>query len=236
MPEADKDAAPAANTATRTARQQRRRDRSREEILDAARKVLLSKGLSGMTLEAVAREAGMSKTGLYYYFASKDALAFELVYAALEGHALAVSSAVSEGGDGGEALGAIVRETVRSFAPNMDDFRLAFVVGQLTTAGGVAISAEQFARIRPLNDLILGGASTLLANEREHDTSGPAVEPRLLAFLAYLSAIGLLTMKGLVEAQGDPLLYSDEQLIEGFAKVFERAAKGQTPEPSAPAP
>jgi AcrR family transcriptional regulator len=226
MPEADKDAAPAASTATRTARQQRRRDRSREEILDAARKVLLSKGLSGMTLEAVAREAGMSKTGLYYYFASKDALAFELVYAALEGHAVAVNSAVDSRGNGGEALGAIVRETVHTFAPNMDDFRLAFIVGQLTTAGGVEMSAEQFERIRPLNDLVLGSASTLLAKEREHDGAGPAVEPRLLAFLAYLSAIGLLTMKGLVEAQGDPLLYSDEQLIGGFAKVFARAAKG----------
>lgn len=226
MPEADKRAAPAASTATRTARQQRRRDRSREEILDAARKVLMQKGLSGMTLEAVAREAGMSKTGLYYYFASKDALAFELVYSALEGHATAVSTAVDSSSDGGEALGAIVRETVHTFAPNMDDFRLAFMTGQVATSGRVEISAEQFARIRPLNDLTLGGASTLLAKDREHGKSGPAVEPRLLAFLAYLSAIGLLTMKGMVEAQGDPLLYSDEQLIEGFARVFERAAKG----------
>ena len=226
MTTADKDPAPAASTAGRSARQQRRRDRSREEILEAARTVLLNKGLSGMTLEAVAREAGMSKTGLYYYFASKDALAFELVFAALEGHATAVSTAVAGSSAGGEALGAIVRETVNTFAPKMDDFRLAFLLGQVTTSGGVEISAEQFARIRPLNDLTLGGASTLLAKDREHGKSGAAVEPRLLAFLAYLSAIGLLTMKGMVEAQGDPLLYSDEQLIEGFAKVFAKAAKG----------
>ena len=226
MPKADKGTAPAASTATRSARQQRRRDRSREEILDAARKVLLSKGLPGMTLEAVAREAGMSKTGLYYYFASKDALAFELVYAALEGHAQAVSTAVAGSGDGGEALGAIVRETVHTFAPNMDDFRLAFMTGQVATSGGVNLSAAQFARIRPLNDLTLGGASTLLAKERQDGKPGAAVEPRLLAFLAYLSAIGLLTMKGMVESQGDPLRYSDEQIIEGFARVFARAAKG----------
>lgn len=231
MPAADKGDAPAAkpsasSTATRSARQQRRRDRSREEILEAARKVLAVKGLAGMTLDAVAREAGMSKTGLYYYFASKDALAFELVYAALEGHAQAVSTAVAGSGDGGAALGAIVRETVQTFAPNMDDFRLAFLLGQVTTVGGVAISAEQFSRIRPLNDLTLGGTSALLAKERKAGEPGAAVEPRLLAFLAYLSAIGLLTMKGMVESQGDPLRYSDAQLIEGFAKVFARAAKG----------
>jgi hypothetical protein len=45
-----------------------------------------------------------------------------------------------------------------------------------------------------------------------------------MAFLAHLAAIGLLTMKGMVESLGDPLRYSDEQLIEGFARVFEAAA------------
>jgi AcrR family transcriptional regulator len=226
MTAADKETAPDAGTTGRSARQQRRRDRSREEILEAARTVLLQKGLAGMTLDAVAREAGMSKTGLYYYFASKDALAFELVFSALEGHAHAVSSAVEESRDGGEALGAIVRETVSTFAPNMDDFRLAFMLGQVTTSGGVDISDEQFARIRPLNELTLAGASKLLAGEQQGKAGGAGVEPRLLAFLAYLSAIGLLTMKGMVEAQGDPLRYTDEQLIEGFAKVFANAAKG----------
>jgi hypothetical protein len=45
-----------------------------------------------------------------------------------------------------------------------------------------------------------------------------------MAFLASVAAIGLLTMKGMVESVGDPLLYSDEQLIEGLARVFEAAA------------
>ena len=46
-----------------------------------------------------------------------------------------------------------------------------------------------------------------------------------MAFLAYLAAVGLLTMKGMVESLDDPLLYSDEQLIEGFARIFEAAAE-----------
>ena len=45
-----------------------------------------------------------------------------------------------------------------------------------------------------------------------------------MAFLAYLAAIGLLTMKGVVESLEDPLVYSDDQLIKGFARVFEAAA------------
>ncbi len=141
--------------ASRAARQQRRRDRSREEILVAARKVLLENGVGAMTLEAVAKEAGMSKTGLYYYFPSKDALVFELVFATLESSAQAVHDAVEKAEDGGDALRAIVRETVQTYAPRLDDFRLAFLFRQVAGAGAVKWGEEQFARLRPLNDLTL---------------------------------------------------------------------------------
>ncbi len=46
----------------------------------------------------------------------------------------------------------------------------------------------------------------------------------MLAFLAYLSAIGLATMKGMVESVNDPLRYTDEELIEGLGRIFEAAA------------
>jgi AcrR family transcriptional regulator len=213
-----------ARAASRAERQQRRRDRSREEILVAARNVLLDNGVSAMTLDAVAREAGMSKTGLYYYFPSKDALVFELVYATVERHARAIHDAVEATKDGGDALRAVIGETVRYFAPRLDDFRLAFLFGQVERAGPLKWTDEQFARLRPLNDLTLAGAAGLLREDRKGRPGRARVEPRLLAFLAYLAAIGLLTLKGMVEHVDDPLRYSDEELIEGFAKVFAAAA------------
>src|SRR5579863_9282239 len=94
-------------TTSRLARRERRREQSREEILDAARRVLIRSGVAATTLEAVAQEAGMSKTGLYYYFPSKDALLFELVFETLESQAKAVHDAVEQTADGGAALGAI---------------------------------------------------------------------------------------------------------------------------------
>src|SRR5579863_7688143 len=114
-------------TTSRLARRERRREQSREEILDAARRVLIRSGVAATTLEAVAQEAGMSKTGLYYYFPSKDALLFELVFAAFRDQTQAVHDAVEKTRGGGDALGAIVRETVRFFGPRLDDFRLAFL-------------------------------------------------------------------------------------------------------------
>ncbi|WP_439574408.1 TetR/AcrR family transcriptional regulator [Phreatobacter sp.] len=207
-------------TAARRARQQRRRDRSREDILAAARTVLLRDGIAAVTLDAVAREAGMSKTGLYYYFASKEVLVFELVFAIWAGKGERVRDAVETVETGPAALAAIIRNTVEGYAPQMDDFRLAFMLGQVSSSAGFQLSAEQFARIRPINDMIFGGAARKLAGGSPRSK----VEPRMLAFLAYVSALGLLTMKGLVESQGDPLLYSDEQLVDALSKVFAAAA------------
>src|SRR5262245_4892387 len=47
---------------------------NREMILEAAIRVASRDGLLAMTLDGVAREAGVSKGGLVYHFASKDAL------------------------------------------------------------------------------------------------------------------------------------------------------------------
>lgn len=47
---------------------------TRDKIINAAAKVVLNQGASRMTLEAVAKEAGVSKGGLLYHFPSKDAL------------------------------------------------------------------------------------------------------------------------------------------------------------------
>jgi AcrR family transcriptional regulator len=209
----------------RKARQQRKRDRSRDDILAAARSVLNRDGIAAVTLEAVAREAGMSKTGLYYYFSSKEALVFELVFAALRLHAERVQTAVEATDTGPAALGAVIRHTVEAYSSQMDDFRLAFLLGQVSSSTHMRLSGEQLTRIRPLNDMLLAGATRLLAEGKSTGQESGKVEPRLLSFLAFLSAIGLLTMKGLVESQGDPLLYSDDQLIEAMTSIFARAAK-----------
>jgi AcrR family transcriptional regulator len=46
----------------------------RTRVLDAAEAIVLARGVNGLTLEAVARDAGVSKGGLLYHFASKEAL------------------------------------------------------------------------------------------------------------------------------------------------------------------
>lgn len=52
---------------------------SRDAILDAAGRILVRDGGDALTIASVAREAGISKGGLFYHFASKKALVEGLV-------------------------------------------------------------------------------------------------------------------------------------------------------------
>ncbi len=47
---------------------------TRTRVLDAAERIVQARGVPALTLEAAAREAGVSKGGLLYHFASKEAL------------------------------------------------------------------------------------------------------------------------------------------------------------------
>ena len=51
----------------------------RGEIRDAARRVFARRGVSGTGLAHVAREAGMGRTSLYYYYPDKDSLLADLL-------------------------------------------------------------------------------------------------------------------------------------------------------------
>jgi AcrR family transcriptional regulator len=51
----------------------------RERLLNAAERVVARDGVSNLTLDAVAREAGVSKGGLLYHFPSKSTLVIAIV-------------------------------------------------------------------------------------------------------------------------------------------------------------
>lgn len=71
----DTEPAPAASPA---------RSATRERLLDAAATIVRTRGAARLTLESVAAEAGVSKGGLLYHFATKEALVVALLDDALE--------------------------------------------------------------------------------------------------------------------------------------------------------
>jgi len=57
-----------------TTRAQRRRDRRRNELIEAARQIVADKGLGGLTVQDVTETADMAVGSFYTYFPSKEAL------------------------------------------------------------------------------------------------------------------------------------------------------------------
>ncbi|MFC7715316.1 TetR/AcrR family transcriptional regulator [Nonomuraea recticatena] len=74
------------------------RPSSRERLLDAAAEVLLTDGAESLTLEAVAKRAGVSKGGLFYHFPTKQAMVAAMVDRLTSAFDAALAGAGSEPG------------------------------------------------------------------------------------------------------------------------------------------
>jgi AcrR family transcriptional regulator len=109
---------------------------TRDRLLDAAESVVVELGALGLTLEAVAVEAGVSKGGLLYHFPSKDQLASALVDRAVE----RVDTALSQLADG-SSPGAFTRAYIRV---TMGDGRRGAHADPLSTAllGALALDPQ----------------------------------------------------------------------------------------------
>src|SRR6202035_1710523 len=57
-----------------------RSERARKAILDAASELLLARGLSAVSMDAVAERAGVSKATIYRWWPTKETLALDMLY------------------------------------------------------------------------------------------------------------------------------------------------------------
>ncbi len=99
---------------------------TREIILQAACQVIIAHGAEAMTLEAVAREAGVSKGGLLYHFPNKEALIAEMMNQLVELRLSRIQQAFDQD-DAPETLGRWARAYIRSFTDlNQEMFALHY--------------------------------------------------------------------------------------------------------------
>lgn len=88
-----------------------------ERVLAAAESVVIEHGMAGLTFERVARVSGVSRGGVLYHFASKDALITALVARFVERFGAALDSVMAEDP---EPAGRISRAYVNaSFQPGL---------------------------------------------------------------------------------------------------------------------
>ena len=69
---------------------------TQQHILEAANRIIRREGVAHLTIEAVAKEAGLSKGGVLYHFPSKEALVEGLITFHIEGYTHALTKALDE--------------------------------------------------------------------------------------------------------------------------------------------
>jgi AcrR family transcriptional regulator len=207
----------------REARSERRRNQTRAEILDTAREVVLRSGLAGFTLADVADELGLTKPALYYYFDSKETLLFELLLREWVEASTEVQAAVEGAKSGVDAVERLMRTVFDRYRDRLELFVLFFKMGPGGDFEGV-IGPRELERIRPINDMLYGGAEALLRADQGTGGFPKRRDPRRFAFTAHMAVIGLLNMMAIAAAAKDPLIHSDDDLITDLCTTFRDAA------------
>lgn len=205
-----------------SARVARKRRQVRREILEYAKAILSESGPEAVTLASVAGRLGMTKQSLYHYFASKEALIRGLVTTLLDAEIEALLKALNARKSDRKILGALIQSFYAHYLDNLDAFRIIYCQSQLYSSSSAALDdltlREQIhPRTRQLFDVleerIAGKGATKAKRQRA----------RQLAFTAWTSALGLVTMLGVADATDDPVAHSDKALLNTLSDVFDAA-------------
>ena len=78
-------------------------------IIDAMRVCVATRGISGSTFDQVARQAGVSRGLLHYYFGTKERLLVEVVRRECELRSAGLEAAITEADSAEDVLGVLVR-------------------------------------------------------------------------------------------------------------------------------
>jgi AcrR family transcriptional regulator len=182
--------------AQREARKARRQENRRAVLLEAAREVLGKHGVTGLTMEAVAGAADVSKPAVFY-FRTKEELIGALAAEQLEAEVEVLERAIAAAPSGVEALVALLAA-----------FRVAYLWPQVLGIPPEVLRERVYPASQRVNDAL---EARLKADVRAGQLA-PGFEPRRLANLAWTTAHGLLSLVAGMEQVGGATRHTLNQL------------------------
>ena len=128
--------------------------------------------------------------------------------------------AAVEAADASEnALATLIRAYYDHYIANLNVFRAIYCQTQLQSAARLSLDEQTLHdEINPRTQRLFDVLEQRLAGR----TRSAAKRERLrrLAYTAWTSALGLVTMLGIADALDDPLIHSDEDLLDTLSAVF----------------
>ena len=186
---------------------------------------MTKEGVDGVTLASVAGRLNLTKQALYHYFPSKEALGRSLVAALVETEIDALIIAIEDVDLGKKTLGTLIRAFYNHYIGRLDAFRFVYCQSQLYSGNSAELDQDTIQKeINPTTRHLFDVLEARIADSRA--SKPERIRMRKLAFTAWVSALGLVTMLGVVDAVNDPLIHSDEDLLDTMSSVFDDAAFG----------
>src|SRR5262245_18891763 len=131
------------------------------EIIAAAKRLFLKEGYENFTTRKLAEQVGLSQTGLYVYFKSKDELLEAVCRTTFAGLAQRFREIAAKWGNSPDLLRRLINAYVQFGVDHPDEYQVTFMVGR---------SAPKFTRrkdlFRPFEQQGVGVQSFLLFREQ----------------------------------------------------------------------
>jgi len=156
----------------------------RDSILKAARHVLARRGIAGVSMQAIAEEAGVAKGTLYLYFSDRTELLEQAATGVFDELLARLRAEIRPGRPFPETLRALIRTNLEFFDANREFLR---VYVEMRGPEGTACHAR---RHRPVYARYLALMESLFAEAARRGELKPLDPSRLALFLAEgLSAV-----------------------------------------------
>jgi AcrR family transcriptional regulator len=201
--------------------------RTRQRILDAAAKLLGERGPDGLATADIAKEAGMSKGSVYYYFTDCEQIVREVVLGEVESMVGRFERAAAQALSAHEALARISDSFMEMLWK--DRALIRFVLSRVPLAGSM-VATDDAEASSELADRLLNLIATQIERGKREGSVRPELDPANTASLL-LGVFLAVAACGVKEAEATPEAY--EQLR---ANLLNFVSYGLVAVPAASAP
>lgn len=204
-----------------TERKVREKEQRRNDIIDAAEKILFMKGYDNTTMEEVAEEAELSKATLYLYFKSKEDLHFAICARAMQILMRMFQKAVSKNKSAFEDLVEVGKAYVK-FAQKHSDYFKSIIYFE-----GKDLSEKD------CKECILGNTEKcplmflikLIEKGQKDKSVKSSVSPEIMGHLLWAQTTGVLQMANTKKCQVLLDKMNIEDIISGHFKILKSGIK-----------
>ena len=166
----------------------------RDEILAAAKGLFLKDGVEGVSTRKLAQLVGLSQTGIYVYFKSKQAILAALIDAAFKKLGTALSEIDGKSKGAIQYLELAIPVYIRFGLENPDEYRLAFMLIDPASSAHPNAMADPSERSFEGKKVFGELEERIVAGFTAGDLNSIDKEPRAIAQCVWASLHGLVSL------------------------------------------